>query len=144
MAEKSVRGSGTRTGLEGIEQAVSGRTVGGTTINPEVIAALAGVAAKEVEGVAALGRSSMRGTVAQMLRVGGGPSKGVEAEVGEKEAIVDIDVIVSYGASIPVVAENIRKAVADQLRDMAGLAAKEINVNIVGIQMPQKPASRLE
>ena len=39
------------------------------------------------------------------------PSKGVKVEVGEKEAAVDLYIIVNYGVRIPEVAWNVQESV---------------------------------
>lgn len=114
-------------------------TVGGTTvIHQEVISALAKAAANEVEGVSELGTCGIRCTVVGAIGRGDGKTRGVTSEVGRKEAIVDLDVTVQYGASIPNMVIDIRKKVAARLLELAGIVAKEINVNVVGIEIPDR------
>ncbi|UCG83061.1 MAG: Asp23/Gls24 family envelope stress response protein [Dehalococcoidia bacterium] len=112
---------------------------GETTIEDEVIGAIAGVAAREIEGVASLGKSSIRRTIAE--RVAGSPeqARGVDVEAGKKEAILDIDVNIIYGFSIPKIVGEVRRKVADRLEELAGLVAKEINITVVGIEFEEKP-----
>ena len=119
--------------------------VGGETdIEDEVIAAIAGVAAREVEGVASLGASSIRATIAE--RVGGREerARGVGVEVGRREAILDIDLRVQYGYSIPETVVEVRHNVAGKLLTLCGLVAKEINVDVVGIEFPDRMPGRVE
>src|SRR5215210_3233971 len=86
---------------------------GRTSIADSVVEKIAGVAAREVSGVHEMGRGAARafGTIKEKLPVGGaGPSvtQGVKVEVGERQAAIDIDLVVEYGVSIPDVAQSVR------------------------------------
>jgi len=119
--------------------------VGGeTSIDDEVIAAIAGVAANEVEGVSSLGTRSLRRAVAE--RVGGAEerSRGVGVEAGSREAILDLELRVIYGFSIPKVVINVRQLVAHRTLELVGLVTKEININVVGIDFPDRMPGRVE
>ena len=67
---------------------------------------------------------------------------GVEVEVGKKEAILDIVLIVTYGYNVPQVVQNVREAIAKEIHGMLGLVAKEINASVVGIEFPDSAKSR--
>lgn len=119
--------------------------VGGqTVIQNEVIGAIAGVAAREVEGVSSLGASSIRRTIVE--RFGGAEqrARGVAVEAGRREAILDIELRVIYGFSIPETVVTVRRNVAHRVLQMCGLVTKEINVNILGIEFPERMAGRVE
>ena len=119
--------------------------VGGeTSISDDVIAAIVGVAVKEVEGVASLGTPSIRRTLAERLGTAAARSRGVDVEAGKKEALVDISVNVLYGFNIPMLVIQLRRTVAARLLEMAGIVAKEINVRITGIEFPERMPGRLE
>ena len=119
--------------------------VGGmTNIQPEVIGAIAGVAAQAVDGVASLGTTSLRRTLSERLGGAERRARGVEVEVGTREAILDISVRVAYGHSIPAVVATVRKAVAARLLTLCGLVAKEINVRVVGMEFPDRMPGRVE
>ncbi|MFC1919709.1 Asp23/Gls24 family envelope stress response protein [Chloroflexota bacterium] len=116
---------------------------GETIIQDEVVASIVGVAAKEVEGVADLGKSSIRRKITE--RLAGTPEKsriGVGVEVGEKEAIVDLELDVVYGFNIPKIVNEVRQKVASRLLEITGLVAKEINVNVVGIEFSGEKLSK--
>ena len=119
--------------------------VGGeTSIDDEVIASIAGVAAKEVEGVASLGTPSIRRTLAERLTGAEARARGVDVEAGKREAIIDLALNVIYGFSIPTIVIEVRKRVAARLMELAGLVAKEINVSVVGIEFPERIPGTLE
>ena len=119
--------------------------VGGVTnIEDEVIGAIAGMAAREVDGVSSLGTSSIRRTISE--RVGGHErrARGVAVEAGKREAALDVDLNVVYGHSIPEVIVKVRQNVARRVLELCGLVAKEINVNVVGMEFPERMQGRVE
>ena len=118
---------------------------GETIIGDEVVASIAGLAAKEVEGVASLGKSSVRRALTE--RLAGVEEKarmGVQGEVGKREAIVDLQLGVIYGFNIPNVISEVRKKVASRLTEITGLVAKEINVRVVSVAIPEKKQPKVE
>ena len=129
--------------LEAIETTGELIVGGETDIENEVIAQIVGVAAREVEGIASLGTSSIRRTLAEAVGTAEGRSRGIEVEAGKKEAILDITVNVIYGFSIPNVIIELRKNVATRLLEIVGLIAKEINVDVVGIEFPERMPGKL-
>lgn len=119
--------------------------VGGiTNIQPEVIGAIAGVATQAVEGVSSMGTPSLRRSIRE--RVGGAErrARGVQVEVGRREVILDISIRVIYGYSMPKTVIEVRHAVADRLLQMCGLLAKEININVAGIEFPSRMPGRVQ
>lgn len=119
--------------------------VGGeTNISDDVVGAIAGVAAREIEGIASLGTSSLRRSIAE--RVGGADqrARGVAVEAGRREAILDIDVRVVYGFSIPETIVKVRQNVAHRVLELCGLVSKEINIGVVGIEFPGRMPGRVE
>jgi len=144
MVEKRITEKEMKARLEEIEKAEEFVVAGETTIDDEVIGAIAGVAAREVEGVASLGTSSIRRTVVERLGRAEEKARGVEVEAGKKEAIVDITLNILYGFSIPKIIIEVRKKVAYRLLELVGLIAKEINVNVVGIEFPEGVERKLE
>jgi len=119
--------------------------VGGVTnIEPDVIGAIAGHAAQTVPGVASLGTASLRRSISERLGSAERWSRGVEVELGRKEAIIDINLRLVYGYSVPSTVIAVRNQVADSLYRYAGLVAKEINIRVVGIDFPRKTPGRVE
>ena len=108
---------------------------GKTSIADSVVEKIAGVAAREVSGVYEMGRGAARafGTIKERLPGGGsGPNmtQGVKVEVGERQAAIDIDLVVEYGVSIPDVAQAVRDNVIQRIERMTGLQVTEVNVSI--------------
>jgi uncharacterized alkaline shock family protein YloU len=111
---------------------------GSTTIADTVVTKVAGIAAREVPGVAALGGGASRALGAMTQRVGLGDerSQGVTVEVGEREAAVDLVVVIDYGESIPQVAQAIRDNVAKRIEGITGLSVTEVNVAVTDLYFP--------
>ena len=104
-------------------------------IADEVVSIIAGLAATEVEGVA--GRSGgIAGGIAEILGRKNF-SKGVKVEVGEKEAAIDLYIIVKYGVRIPDIALNVQEAVKAAIENMTGLSTVEVNVHVQGVGFPE-------
>ena len=127
--------------LEMVEEIMVG---GETSIDDEVIAAIAGVASQEVEGVASMGNTSIRRSFSETVGLSQKRARGVEVEHGKKEAIIDLTVNVIYGFNIPNMIINVRKNVAIRLLDLCGLIAKEVNVSVAGIEFPERMPGKLE
>lgn len=144
VMRRKIREEEMDTRLAELENAEEFVVAGETSIYDEVIEAIARVAAQEVEGVASLGTSSIRRTLAEALRLVEKGVLGVEVEAGKKEAIVNLTLNVIYGFSIPQIIIQVRKNVAARLIELCGLVAKEINVKVVGIEFPERMPGKLE
>jgi len=116
---------------------------GQTTIADPVVTKIAGIAAREVGGVYQLGGGVARALGAMTQRLPGGDSgaQGVSVEVGEKEAAVDLTVVVEYGESIPKVAQQIRENVVRRIEGITGLSVTEVNVAVNDLHLPDDDQS---
>lgn len=122
---------------------------GKTTISDMVVARIAGIAAREVPGVHDLATQGVGGAVAGLAqRIGGADtrSQGVSVEVGEREAAIDLRVVVDYGVSIPQVAEAVRRNIMNRLGAMTGLIVKEVNIDVADLYFPveEAPTQQME
>ncbi len=105
--------------------------VGAIKIANEVVGIIAGLAATEVEGVSGMS-GDFAGGIAEMLGRKN-LSKGVEVEVGETEAAVDLYLVMDYGVKIPDVAWEIQESVKQSIETMTGLNVVEVNVHVQGV-----------
>lgn len=125
---------------------------GSTTIQPHVVAKIAGLAVREVEGVHGLVPYGAGQAISNLARaVTGSEARdlGVSVEVGKVEAAIDVRIVTIYGASIPTIADGIRDNVERRIFEMTGLKVKETNIEVVDLYFPgddQQPAktSRVE
>jgi len=110
-------------------------SLGAIRIANEVVAVIAGLAATEVEGLAGMS-GGIAGGIAEMLGRKN-LSRGVKVEVGEREAAVDLYVIVEFGVQIPEVAMRVQENVKQAIESMTGLKVVEVNVHVQGVSFPE-------
>lgn len=109
-----------------------------TTIADTVVAKIAGIATRDVAGVHALGGSTTRAVGALRERIPGARtnhSQGVSVEVGERQAAVDLDIIIDYGVAIAELAGGIRRNVIEAVELMTGLEVTEVNITVHDINV---------
>ena len=120
--------------------------MGNTTISNTVVTQIAGMAAQEVENAQMSGGASAAvGGILQSVTGGstggGNYSRGVNVEVGEEEAAVDLTMTVDYGQSIPRIAEAARSNVINRVENLTGLRVTEVNILVNDVMIPeQRPA----
>lgn len=106
---------------------------GHTRIAETVVAKVAGIATREISGVHSLGGGAARAVAAIRERIPGATSnqsQGVDVEVGETQAAVDIDIVADYGVRLADLAAAIRQNVIRAIETMTALDVTEVNVNI--------------
>jgi len=118
--------------MDDVKQSIVNES-GAVKISEEVVAIIAGIAAMEVPGVAGMS-GGLAGGIAEMLGRKN-LSKGVKVEVGEKEAAIDLYIIVEYGCRIPDVAWEIQEKVKKAVETMTGLHVVEVNIHIQGVNI---------
>ena len=108
------------------------QTEGGSIkIADEVAGIIAGLAATEVTGVAGMS-AGLVGGIAEMLGKKN-LSKGVKAVVGEREAAIDVYIIVEFGVRIPDIALRVQENVKRAIESMTGLEVIEVNIHVQGV-----------
>ena len=107
---------------------------GRTTISDTVVATIAGMAAREVEGVhMGSGASRAAGGVLGSITGSESQTRGVSAEVGQVEAAIDLTMGVEYGRDILRTVDEVRRRISDRVQNMAGLRVTELNTTISDI-----------
>lgn len=115
-------------------------TTGGTTISSAVVQKVASVSASEISGLHALGGNVSRTVGAIRERIPGAgttSSAGVSVEVGERQAAIDLDVVVEYGAQIVDVARAVRRNVIANVEKITGLEVVEVNIAVNDVHLPE-------
>jgi uncharacterized alkaline shock family protein YloU len=142
--------TGAQRGSEG-DQLVTEK--GRTAIADSVVSKIAGISAREISGVHNMGTGAARavGAIVDRLPVGGqggaqgsGAGQGVKVEVGERQAAIDLDLVVDYGVSIVDVAEAVRRNVISKVERMTGLEVTEVNVSVDDIWLGDEEESQEE
>lgn len=142
MSEQSSSEKESKSGGQALERKPAGEddsgqlssSQGTTKLADGVVAKVAGIATREVSGVHSLGGGASRA----LSRVGLGDdrSQGVAVEVGEREAAVDLTVVVEYGESIPNVTKAIRENVIRRVEGICGLSVTEVNIAVNDLFFP--------
>ena len=104
----------------------------GIQIANEVVAVIAGKAVSEVQGVASMA-GGLAGGISEVFSGKKNMAKGIKVEATEKDAKIDVNIIVEYGARIPDVAFEIQNRVKKAVENMTGLEVAEVNVHVQGV-----------
>ncbi|KQQ92211.1 alkaline-shock protein [Arthrobacter sp. Leaf141] len=113
---------------------------GNTTIAETVVQKIAGIATREVPGVYAMGSAGRRAFSSLTERIPGSQtnvSGGVSVEKGERQAAIDLTIVVEHDASIVEVSQMIRKNVIASVEDATGLEVIEVNINVTDVHLPE-------
>ncbi|WP_274560853.1 Asp23/Gls24 family envelope stress response protein [Streptomyces spiramyceticus] len=116
-------------------------TRGRTTIADGVVEKIAGMAARDVVGVHAMGSGVSRAFGAVRERVPGttkSVSRGVKVEVGETQTAIDLEIVIDYGVSITDVAGAVRENVISGVEWMTGLEVVEVNIAVSDVYLPDE------
>ncbi|EXX88083.1 membrane protein [Paenibacillus darwinianus] len=104
---------------------------GNIRISDDVVATIAGLAALETPGIAAMSGGISEGLAKRLS--GKNAQKGVSVEVGQVEAAIDLRVIVQYGIPIHEVCRQLQDNVREAVQNMTGLLVVEVNVKVEGV-----------
>ena len=113
------------------------RTPGTTVVADGVVAKVAGIAAREVPGVFALGGGTARAFGALRDVIGTTDlGQGVRVEVGETQVAADVTIVVEYPVAVTQVADAVREAVATAIEQLVGMDVAEVNVAVADVHVP--------
>jgi uncharacterized alkaline shock family protein YloU len=110
-----------------------------TTIADLAVAKVCALAAREVDGVYAMGGGTIRmiGAVGQRAPgIRASDTPGVAVEVSARQAAAYIGLVVEYGVSIPDLAVAVRNNVINAVERICGLEVTEVNIGIDDIHLP--------
>lgn len=110
---------------------------GKTTIEDAVVAKIAGIAAREVSGVYALGGGAARmvGAIRDALNTTD-LSQGISVEVGETQVAIDVTIVAEYPVSLQKVADEVRAAIHRAMVELVGMEVAEVNVTVNDVHIP--------
>jgi len=101
-------------------------------IADEVVAVIAGKAVTEVQGVYEMS-GGFAGGIGEVLSGKKNLAKGIKVIVTDKDAKIDVNIIVQYGVRIPEIAFEIQTKVKKAVEAMTGLKVTEVNVHVQGV-----------
>ena len=108
----------------------------------EAVATYAGIAVSEVQGV--YGMSGGFAGLTEALSGKKNFTKGIKVDVNDKNAKIDVSIIVEYGARIPDVAYEIQSRVKGSVENMTGLKVLEVNVHVQGVHAKSEKDNKQE
>lgn len=111
-------------------------------IADDVIASIAALAAKDVDGVYSLA-SGISTDIAEFFGKKA-IAKGVKTHLTENSVEIDVYITVKYGFPVCDVAKEIQAKAASAVEDMAGMPVTAVNVNICGIAFPEEQVAVAE
>jgi len=103
---------------------------GEITLDEDVVATIAALCAQDIEGIHSLGKP-------RLFAFGDSTTRGVDVEVGNEQAAVDLDVVMDYGIDIESCAVQLRERLADEIGKMANRDVVEVNIHVAGIELPE-------
>ena len=112
---------------------------GNIKISEEVVNRITSIAAREVDGVVALGTPT--GGISDFLgKKNQSKSKGIKVELGENSTEIDIHISVRFGMNICDVARKVQESVKSALESYVGMDNILINVFVDAIDIDSKAA----
>lgn len=115
---------------------------GSINMSEDVVATIANYVAKQVKGLHSVGIPGLHFALDGKTIFDVGPTKGVQAEVGTKQVALDLDIVIDYGCNIQQVATDLRAEIAKAVKQMAGRDVIEVNIGVVGIELPKRDAPK--
>ena len=112
---------------------------GTTTIDDVVVSKIAGIAAREVSGVDSLGGGGARmiGNIRESFGASEDVRQGVDVEVAEGSARIEIAITAEYVVAIHELAEAIRRNIMNAVERMTGLSVERVNVVVHDVKLPK-------
>ena len=114
---------------------IDNQSIGKVQIADEVVAIIAGLAATEVKGVAAMAGNITNELVGKLGMKN--LSKGVKIDVLDDVVSVDMDLILQYGYNIPDTCKKVQDRVKTAIENMTGLQVSDVNISIASVEMEQ-------
>lgn len=119
---------------------------GTTIVEQPVVTSIVSVVTREAENVQmSSGGSRAPGdntpTVGEFFSnlVGTGDfTRGVSVEVLDREATVNLTMMVPYGESIPQVTQSVRDAVVQRVNDLTGMDVTEVNITVDDVALSEQ------
>jgi uncharacterized alkaline shock family protein YloU len=115
-------------------QATITNEYGTITIDNEVIARTAGLAAMDCFGIVGMAAKNMKDGLVQLLKRES-LTKGIRLTVREDAFVIDMHIIVEYGTNISAIADTLISTVKYRVEEAMGLRVEKINIFVEGVRI---------
>lgn len=108
--------------------------MGKITIDDNVLASIAGIAAMECYGIVGMASKNATEGFFELLKREQ-LTKGIKVESNDGKVVVDMHIVLQFGVKISVVAENIISAVKYNIESLVGLEVEKVNIFVQGVRV---------
>ncbi|MCL2564930.1 MAG: Asp23/Gls24 family envelope stress response protein [Defluviitaleaceae bacterium] len=108
--------------------------LGMVTIDNEVIARIAGLAAMDCYGIVGMAARSVKDGLVRLLKIET-LTRGVVLSINENVLTIRLHIIVEYGTNIPAIANSLTDTVKYKVFEYTGLNVEKIEVFVDGIRV---------
>lgn len=102
------------------------------TYDDQVIKKIVGLATAEVDGIQPLNSSFME-NVTDKITGADENTVGIDAEVGQKQVALDLNVVCRYGVDVAKAFDEVVKKATEAVKKMTGLDVIELNMHVENI-----------
>lgn len=122
------------------EYLVQAQENGSILISEEVIASIAALAVREVEGVYGLSATANF----DISKIIGKKNlrNGIRVSITGDEIVIACNLVVKMGSAVMTVAKNVQEAISDEVASMTGNRPVRVNVNVCGVAVPRASAGK--
>jgi uncharacterized alkaline shock family protein YloU len=113
--------------------------LGSIRIADDAIAVIAGMAALEIQGIAAMAQGRVDG-FAEVLGLKPPQGRGVKVDVTSDEVTIELNLLVDFGVDIPAVCQRVQDKVREAVEDMTGLSVAQVHVSVQGVKRKAEKA----
>lgn len=104
------------------------------TIEDEIIARIAGLAAMECYGVVGMAAKDVKDGLVELLKKES-LTKGIKLMIKENKVLLDLHIIVEYGTNISAIADNLINNIKYKVEKSIGLEVEKINIFVEGVRV---------
>lgn len=104
------------------------------SIDNEVVARVAGLAAMECYGIVGMAAKSVKDGIVHLLKMES-LTKGIVLHVADKAVNIDLHIIAEYGTNITAICDSLSSAVQYKVEEYCGLAVGQVNIFVEGLRV---------
>lgn len=109
---------------------------GTVQVADDVVAVIAGLAATEVKGVAAMAGNITNELMSKVGRKN--LAKGVKVSVNGKRVKVALAIMMEFGYNIPGTCSKVQERVKSAIENMTGLTVTDVDIRIASVDMKKR------